>query len=101
MTRTKINKSAAIKEALAKHRDKGPKEIAALLTKDGIKVTPLYVSNIKSLAQKKIRGGNGKTRPRNGAVSEKNLIAAFEFAQAVGGVSSAQSILNRLATLLN
>lgn len=50
----KVNKTKAIREALGKTRELGPKEIAEQLNKQGVKVTAQYVSMIKS----KLRQGS-------------------------------------------
>ena len=51
-----INKSQAIREALAANPDKSPIELAAVLKEHGVKVTPLYISAIKSKLKGKKRG---------------------------------------------
>ena len=43
------NKSQAIRDALAAHPDKSPKEIADLLSEQGFKLNAQYVSTIKRL----------------------------------------------------
>jgi len=63
MARKKINVSAAIKEYLGQHSDVGPTEAAkAISEKIGKKVTPIYVSNIKTLmsAKPKKKGRRGR-----------------------------------------
>jgi hypothetical protein len=59
MARRKINVSAAIKEFLGEHSGVGPTEAAkAISEKIGKKVSPIYVSNIKTLMSK----GKGKKK---------------------------------------
>ena len=44
----KVNKSKAVREYLKAHRQATNSEIAAALTKQGIKITPNHVANIKT-----------------------------------------------------
>jgi hypothetical protein len=110
-TETKApNASEAIRAALEAHPEKGPKDIAALLVKAGFtKVTPTFVSNIKS----KAKGSTGtKTRKARGPNKPKVVATGFEigngnaggaygmavaFAKSVGGIKIAQQILEDLA----
>jgi hypothetical protein len=73
MARKKINVSAAIKEYLGQHSDVGPTEAAAAISKQiGKKVTPIYVSNIKTqmnaTSKKKGRRGRKPGRKPGSAV---------------------------------
>jgi arginine repressor len=47
-TKQKVNKSKAVREYLKAHPQTTSGEIAAVLTKQGIKISPNYVANIKS-----------------------------------------------------
>ena len=49
----KTNKTQAVREYLKTHPNVMPSEIAAALIKQGIKVTPGHVSNIKTALKKK------------------------------------------------
>lgn len=62
--KSNVNKTAAIKSELEKSADGSPQRISQTLAKQGIKVSPAYVSTIKS----KINAGK---RP-NLAVSTRN-----------------------------
>lgn len=44
----KVNKSQAVRDYLKVHAGARSSEIAAALTKKGIKITPSYISNLKS-----------------------------------------------------
>ena len=48
MAKKKVNKTQAVRDYLNDHPKAGSSEIAAALTKNGIKITANYVSNIKS-----------------------------------------------------
>lgn len=69
----RINKSAAIREYLAKNADAMPKEIVAALSEQGITVSPQMVSVIK--AKSKVK--SARTRAR-ASVSSKSDFAASE-----------------------
>jgi hypothetical protein len=77
MARKKINVSAAIREYLGQHSDVGPTEAAkAISEKIGKKVTPIYVSNIKTLmsAKPKKKGRRGRKpgrKPGSAAVTTR------------------------------
>ena len=95
MARTKTNKSAAIREALKAHADKSPKEIAEIVSKQGVKVTPTYVSNIKATTGKgKKKGNRGpktNTQTSNGVFADvQNTIV---FVKGVGGLDQAKKLI--------
>jgi DNA adenine methylase len=73
MPRTGVNKSQAIRDMLGKMPDSGPTEVAEALKKDGIKVTPNFVSMIKG----KMKGGSspkkGKRAPRATQAANGNI----------------------------
>jgi hypothetical protein len=99
------NKSVAIRTYKANHQDEGPKAIAEALGKEGIKVTPAFVSTVLSNAKRK--GGKGrrgrKPGPRGGAADRTlhDLKQAKKLADKFGGVEHALKALNALATLLD
>jgi hypothetical protein len=47
MAKPKVNKTTAVREYLKTHRKATAGEISAALTKQGIKISPNYVANIK------------------------------------------------------
>ena len=59
-----VNKTDAIKEALARTPDKPPKEISEALTAKGIDVSPQYVSTIKSNLKKAEAEAGNSQEPR-------------------------------------
>src|SRR5690348_414154 len=98
-----INKSAAVRDHLAKNPAAGPTEVAAALTKQGVKITPAYVSTVKALLKKagtnaKASGGKRRGRPTRSSrggdvVSIAGLLEARRFAERVGGVENASRLL--------
>jgi hypothetical protein len=103
-------KTAAIKRALRKHKDKSPKEIAELLTAMGIPTKGSQVSNVKSLLASKSKA---KTAPApqaketaavaapTDAISFAALQKAKKLIQELGGVANAKQALNALGQLLD
>jgi len=95
MARTKVNKSQAIREALAAHKDKSPQEIANILTAKGVKVSATFVSTIKSKSKSKKAKGKRGRRP-NIEIS-KGVYADVEttiiFAERVGGLTKAKQLI--------
>jgi hypothetical protein len=104
-----VNKSEAIRAYNRGNTDAGPTAIAAALAKDGIKVTPGFVSTVLSTDRRK----SGKTRrrrkggrpPKAAAARSRrdaydNLVQANEFAKQMGGVEKAQAALDALARIL-
>jgi hypothetical protein len=99
------NKSVAIRDYKAAHDDAGPKAIAEALGKDGIKVTPAFVSTVLSNDKRKSgKGKRGKRGGRRGAPrADKglaSLIQAKKLAEQMGGIEPARKALNALAKLL-
>lgn len=99
------NKSNAIRNYKANHSDAGPKEIAEALGKDGVKVTPAFVSTV--LSNDKRKGGNGRRRRRGrrpgrpgGNKTMATLIQAKKLAEQMGGIERARRALNALSKLL-
>ena len=100
------NKSVAIREYKASHGDAGPKAIAEALGKDGIKVTPAFVSTVLSNDRRK--SGKRRRRRRRGAAGAPrrdkalaNLMQAKRLAEQMGGIEPARRALNSLAKLLS
>jgi hypothetical protein len=114
--KSKINKSAAIREIRAAHPEIGPTEIAKMIHDQfGVEVTPATVSTVLSTDKKR----NGKVgrpgRPKgsksvkNGASNGhgnytdllQNLIKARQLVSDMGGVSQARIALDALESLMN
>ncbi|MFO0870112.1 MAG: hypothetical protein U0935_14375 [Pirellulales bacterium] len=98
--------SQAIRDYCSAHPEVGPKEIAAALNAQGYsKVTPAYVSTIKSLAKAKqssAAAGEGKVKVSRAAASNLSLDAllqAKQLAEKLGGIANAQAALDALAKL--
>lgn len=98
------NKSLAIRDYKAAHDDAGPKDIAAALSKDGVKVTAGFVSTVLSNDRRK----DGKVKKRRGrrpaaAAGQDaltNLIQAKKIVDQMGGIEPARKALDALAKLL-
>jgi hypothetical protein len=95
MGRAKINKTAAIKDAMKANPDKGPKELAEMLTKGGVKVSPMYVSNVKaSLNKSKGRKGKrGRVALGKGRFGVDAVEETIVFVKEVGGIDQAKQLL--------
>ena len=102
----KVNKSAAIRDFMAKKPSAGPTEVSRALTKKGIKVSPSMVSNVKATAEKKKgRRGRppGKKRGRKPQATDKIsvavLVSAKKLADQLGGIEKAKAALDAIAKL--
>jgi hypothetical protein len=97
-----VNKSQAIRDALAANPDKSPSEIAELLKADGISITAQYVSTIKSNAKIKtrrrvvsrrgraVRGSAGSGSPMS------TVDAALALIRSAGGLEQARDVLSTI-----
>jgi len=105
------NKSAAIRDYKSKHADAGPKEIAAALVGDGVKVTAGFVSTVLSNDKRRGRKGRRKPGPKPGRPSAgrakgqagdalSKLVLAKKLSDQLGGVEQARAALNALAQIL-
>jgi hypothetical protein len=105
------NKSQAIREALAANPEKLPKEISDIVTKQGFKVTPAYVSIIKynqTKAGRKnvpnvvVRRKIGQPAGRGPATSLSRMgtmEAAVQLVHAAGGLDQAKEALAMLESI--
>ena len=121
-TKSKVNKSNAIREINGANPEAGPTQIAELvMAQYGVEVTPATVSTVLSTDKKR----NGKVgrpgRPKgskNGATKAptaskavtlngqqdafiKNLLRAKQLVSDMGGISEARSALNALESLMS
>ena len=121
-TKSKINKSNAIRDIKSANPTAGPTEIAALIkTQFGVEVTPATVSTVLSTDKKR----NGKVsrpgRPKGSkntadkapAASKavtlngnqdafiQSLLKAKQLVNDMGGISEARSALNALESLMS
>jgi hypothetical protein len=87
-TKTKINKSQKIREALeSMGLDASPTEISRKMGEQGITVSPNMVSGIK-IEMKKRHGGNGRGRRSNATVQSRptveDIYAVWELGRKIG-----------------
>jgi hypothetical protein len=101
------SKSGAVRAYFEQHPQAGPTEVANALTKQGIKISPAHVSNVKA-SMKRRAGTNGRATGRGGrrgrpaggdAVSLSNLLETRAFVVRVGGVEKASALVAALAKL--
>jgi hypothetical protein len=121
-TKSKINKSNAIREIKGANPEAGPTDIARMVLEQfGVEVTPATVSTVLSTDKKR----NGKVgrpgRPKGSknaadkapaaakAVAQsgnqdaflQNLLKAKQLVSDMGGISEARNALNALESLMN
>lgn len=98
----KANKSALIKSALTEDPNASPKALAEALNKQGLKVTPGYVSTIKSNFLKGKSGGrtrNGRGRGKDETVSMSQLKQLKKLVDDIGSVDRTRKLLGILDEL--
>jgi hypothetical protein len=99
------SKSKAIRDYKAAHGDSGPTSIAEALGKEGVKVSPAFVSTVLSNARKTSgKGKRGRRRGRTAAGTGSalnQLVLAKKLAARMGGIDKARQALNTLAKLLD
>jgi hypothetical protein len=98
MTKKPVNKSQTVRDYLKAHPSTANKEVAAALTKQGIKLTANHVANIKS----KLAAGKGKRKRRHTAanamsvktgVGISEIKAAFALLKHCGSIALAKEAL--------
>lgn len=90
---SKVNVSEAVRNYLSGNKGAKPKEVSEALKKEGVHVTPSYVSNIKAnLAKSSQTKGKGKRKKRT-ARAALGIVAA-----AVAGDLSAKE---QIAVIVN
>ncbi len=117
-TRSKINKSNAIREIKAANPEAGPTEISRMIEEQhGVTVAPATVSTVLSTDKKRTgkvgrpgrpKGSKGGRRAAtNGSSSNghqdvylQNLLKAKQLVNDMGGVSEARSALDALESLM-
>ena len=98
-TETKINKSEAIRKALAKYPDKKPKWIAEMLLGKKIEVTAQMVSQIKSKSKTKDDKVGAKKPVKDGRTFRDwpgaygDLQDTIEYVKSVGGLERAEQLI--------
>jgi hypothetical protein len=98
MARKKLNKSAAIRDTIAKNPKASTSGIVQLLAERRIIVSPTLVSNVKARMSRPA-GRRGRRAKANGQIGVTQLVAASEFARQVGGVEQATQALATLERL--
>jgi hypothetical protein len=95
-----VNKSQAIRDALAANPSKSPSEIADLLKADGISISAQYVSTIKSNAKIKTRrrvmARRGRPRGVTAGGGMGTMDAALALIKAAGGLEQAKNVLSTI-----
>ena len=101
------NKSEAIRNYKSSHASAGPKDIAAALNGEGVKVTAQFVSTVLSNAKRKGRKGRRKGGRPKGSTAKvgrsdalTKLVLAKKLSDQLGGVAKAREALDALARIL-
>jgi hypothetical protein len=93
-----VNKAQSVRDYFKAHPGTGNKEVAEALTKQGIKISPNHVANIKS----KMTVSKGKRKRRSKAasamstksgISVHEIKAAFVLLKQCGGIEPAKKAL--------
>ena len=102
----KVNKSKAIRDYKAANADAGPKEIAAALTKERIRVSPAFVSTVLSTSKKKKGKSRRVGRPRRAKPTQaaasftaSELMQAKKLAEEIGGLEKAKAAIDVLSKI--
>jgi hypothetical protein len=97
-----VNKSELVRNYLKKARRAKPKRVVEEMAKQGIEVTPQFVSQTKSNMRKKKkakRSANEAATEFFETVSLDTLLQAKRLAAQLGGVAKAKEALDALAKL--
>ncbi|MBI3465671.1 MAG: hypothetical protein HY000_21850 [Planctomycetes bacterium] len=107
-----VNKSQAIRDYMDNNPGAAPKDVAAVLQAQGIKVSSQLVSNVKTLMGKRAKRGRGGARvktarrgaTRSGrvgvaAISVQDLMDAKRVVEQVGSVEAVRKALDALESL--
>jgi hypothetical protein len=96
-----VNKSEAIREALAQHPQAQTKEVVALLAEKGIKVQPSLVYLIRSKQRQRRRQKRervAQTSAKTGSVDPVELVRKVKgLAQDAGGIRNLKKLVDILA----
>ena len=109
MSRRPSPKTQAVRQALSANPDKLSKEIAEMLTAEGLQVSANFVSTTKSKLKAKGKRNNPAAAPvpaacpgvAADAISVGLLRKAKKLAQELGGVKAAQAAIHALAEILD
>lgn len=111
----KVTRSDMIREYLKNSKDKSPSKISQMLEKEkGIKVSPTYVSVVKSKLNKpqkaKAKKTNARTKnvvrskrglKKNAQTNLENLISAKAFIEKAGGIDNAKKLIDVVNKILS
>lgn len=97
-----VNKSEAIREALAANPDANPKEIVKLLGEKGIKVAPTLVYYIRSKGKQAARKAKrARVAAQSERTAERNPVETVmrvkELARGMGGIKNLKMLVDLLA----
>lgn len=73
---SQVSKTDAIRNALKATKGGSPSAVAEKLNKQGIKVTPQYVSTIKANDKRKAESGTPRRKPGRPAGSKKSTVSS-------------------------
>ena len=93
------NRSAIIRAYKEKNPDARPKGISEALAKEGVKVTPTYVSTV--LSNERRKSGKRRKKRGGGGRAYADLVQAKRLADAMGGIEKARTALNALARIID
>ena len=93
-----VNKAQSVRDYLKAHPSTANKEIAEALTKQGIKISPNHVANIKSKmavskGKRKRRRKAAKAMSTKSGISVHEIKAAFGLLKHCGGIEAAKAAL--------
>jgi hypothetical protein len=96
----KPNKSQAIRDHLSQNPTAAPKDIAAALTEQGIKVSPMYVSTIKGkMGKRRRRRKAAVTMAEKSGIDLNQVKAAFMLLKQCGSLANAKEALASAAEI--
>ena len=90
---TKVNKSKAVRDYMAANPKATPKEVSEALTKEGIEVSPSYVSTVKG----NMKAKKGKRKRRHEAAE----VASVKTGIGVADIKAAFMLLKHCGSLAN
>jgi hypothetical protein len=90
----KVNKSKAVRDFMAANPKAAPKEVSEALTKQGVKVSPAHVSNIKNkMGKRKHRGKAAKVLSEKTGIGVPEIKAAFMLLKQCGSIKGVKEAL--------
>ena len=99
-----VNVSQLVRDYKSQHKRSKPKDIAAALNEQGIKISSQYVSTVLSNARRK-KGRGRRTAAESGAggggIDVAQLVKAKQLVSKLGGVEQARKMIDALAKILD